>query len=207
MLKLLIATTNAGKVREFESLFQGLPIELVSLKSIDNLKEVPETGETFAENALVKALGYAAQSKLMTLAEDSGLCCDALDGDPGVYSARFAGEQKSDADNNRKLLTLFEKIPVNCRGAQYESHIAIVKANGEMVGTCKGLVRGVIHHEEVGTEGFGYDPLFFYPPFQKTFGEVPLAEKNKVSHRAKSMQKALVILQDFIAQEALRQKA
>ena len=202
MQKLLIATTNARKVREFESLFQGLPIELVSLKSIPNLKEVPETGDTFSENALLKARGYAAQSGMMTLAEDSGLCCDALEGAPGVFSARFSGENKSDADNNRKLLALFEKIPVNCRGAQYESHIAIVRADGQVIGTCSGLVRGVIHHSEVGSQGFGYDPLFFYPPFQKTFGEVPLDEKNRVSHRAKAMQKALVILQEFIARAA-----
>ncbi len=206
MQKLLIATTNAGKVREFESLFQGLPIELVSLKTIPHLKEVPETSDTFAGNALLKARGYAAQAGLMTLAEDSGLCCDALEGAPGVFSARFAGEGKNDADNNRKLLELFEKIPVNCRGAQYESHIAIVRADGQVVGTSFGFVRGVIHHSEVGSQGFGYDPLFFYPPFQKTFGEVPLEEKNRVSHRAKAMQKALVILQDFIAR-ATAQKA
>jgi len=202
MQKLLIATTNAGKVREFESLFKGLPVELVSLKSIPNLKEVPETGDTFSENALLKARGYAAQTGMMTLAEDSGLCCDALEGAPGVFSARFSGEGKNDADNNRKLLALFEKIPVNCRGAQYESHIAIVRADGELVGSCSGLVRGVIHHSKVGSQGFGYDPLFFYPPFQKTFGEVPLEEKNRVSHRAKAMEKAGKILSEYFQKQA-----
>lgn len=198
MQKLLIATTNAGKVREFESLFYGLAVELISLKSISSLKEVPETGDTFSENALLKARGYAAQAGMMTLAEDSGLCCDALEGAPGVFSARFAGDCKSDAENNRKLLSLFEKIPVNCRGAQYESHIAIVRTDGQVIGTCSGLVRGVIHHSEVGSQGFGYDPLFFYPPFQKTFGEVPLEEKNRVSHRAKAMQKAQKILDEHL---------
>lgn len=198
MLKLLIATTNPGKVREFGSLFSGLPIELVSLKSITNLVEVPETGTTFSENALIKARGYAKQSGLMTLAEDSGLCCEALEGAPGVYSARFAGEAKGDEANNRKLLSLLEKLPVNCRGAQYESHIAIVSAQGDLIGACSGLVRGVIYSEPVGDQGFGYDPLFFYPPFQKTFAEIPLEEKNKVSHRFHAMQKAKQILSNYL---------
>lgn len=170
MQKLLIATTNAGKVREFETLFRGMPVELVSLKSIAGFKEVPETGTTFSENALLKAKGYAAQSGLMTLAEDSGLCCDALEGAPGVYSARFAGEAKGDEANNQKLLGLLENLPVNCRGAHYESHIAIVSEKGDLIGACVGRVFGVIHPQPIGTEGFGYDPIFFHPPFQKTYG-------------------------------------
>lgn len=198
MQKLLIATTNAGKMREFENLFQGLPLELVSLKSKAGWTEVPETGSTFAENAMLKARGYAAQFGMMTLAEDSGLACDALEGAPGVFSARFAGEGKSDAENNAKLLNLFEKIPVNCRGAQYESHIAIVDSKGQQIGVCSGLVRGVIHSGLVGDEGFGYDPLFFYPPFQKTFGQVTIDEKNKVSHRGKAMKRALPILTEHL---------
>ncbi len=194
MQKLLIATTNAGKIKEFESLFQGLRVELVSLKSIPDVKEVPETGDTFAANALLKAQGYAAQSKLMTLAEDSGLCCDALEGAPGVYSARFAGEGKGDTANNLKLLELLENLPVNCRGAHYESHIAIVSPEGELIGACSGRVGGVIATKPAGDQGFGYDPLFFYPTFQKTFAEVPLSEKNKVSHRYHAMQKAKQVL-------------
>jgi XTP/dITP diphosphohydrolase len=198
MQKLLIATTNAGKVREFESLFRNLPIELVSLKSLGKWTEVAETGTTFAQNALLKAQGYAAQFRLMTLAEDSGLCCDALDGAPGVYSARFAGEGKGDDDNNAKLLGIFENIPVNCRGAQYESHIAIVSPLGQLIGACSGFVRGVIHSALIGDQGFGYDPLFFYPPFQKTFGQISLEEKNKVSHRSRAMEKAVKILKDYL---------
>jgi len=198
MPKLLIATTNAGKVREFESLFRGLGIELVSLKNIAGYKEVPETGATFAENAWLKAKGYAAQSGMMTLAEDSGLCCDALEGAPGVYSARFAGEIKGDAANNSKLLSLLENLPVNCRGAHYESHIAIATEKGELIGACSGRVCGVIHPEPIGSGGFGYDPLFFYPPFQKTFAEVTLEEKNRVSHRFHAMQKAKVILVTYL---------
>lgn len=198
MPKLLIATTNAGKIKEFEVLFQGLDIEFVGLKSISNLQVVPETGQTFAENALLKARGYAAQSNLMTLAEDSGLCCDALEGAPGVYSARFAGADYSDEDNNVKLLKLLESLPVNCRGAHYESHIAIVSASGDLIGACSGRVGGVIHAAPIGDKGFGYDPLFFYPPFQKTFAQVELSEKNKVSHRFHAMQKAKKILAGYL---------
>jgi XTP/dITP diphosphohydrolase len=198
MPKLLIATTNAGKIKEFEVLFQGLDIELVGLKSVLDLQVVPETGQTFSENALIKARGYAAQSNLMTLAEDSGLCCDALEGAPGVYSARFAGADCSDEDNNAKLLKLLESLPVNCRGAHYESHIAIVSASGDLIGACSGRVVGVIHAAPIGDKGFGYDPLFFYPPFQKTFAQVELSEKNKVSHRFHAMQKAKKILAGYL---------
>ena len=198
MQKLLIATTNAGKIKEFEILFQGLNIELISLKSISNVQIVPETGTTFSENALLKARGYAAQANLMTLAEDSGLCCDALEGAPGVYSARFAGEAGSDQENNLKLLKLLENLPVNCRGAHYESHIAIVSASGDLIGACSGRVGGVISKELIGDKGFGYDPLFFHPPFQKTFAQVELSEKNKVSHRFHAMQKAQKILSHYL---------
>ncbi len=194
MQKLLIATTNPGKIREFENLFQGLPIGMVALKSLTQWTEVPETGKTFSENALLKARGYALQCNLMTLAEDSGLCCDALEGAPGVYSARFAGELRVDTENNLKLLKLLKDLPVNCRGAYYESHVAIVSGDGDLIGQCSGRVHGVIHPELRGNQGFGYDALFFYPPMQKTFGEITLEEKNKISHRFHAMQKAREIL-------------
>ena len=177
-------------------------MELISLKTIAGYKEVPETGATFSENALLKAKGYAAQSGILTLAEDSGLCCDALEGAPGVYSARFAGEAKGDEANNHKLLALLENLPVNCRGAHYESHIAITTEKGELVGACSGRVYGVIHTEPIGSGGFGYDPIFFYPPFQRTFGEVPLEEKNRVSHRFHAMQKAKIILSDYLLEDS-----
>ncbi len=180
---LLIATTNKKKLKEFVELFSGAPLKIISLSEFPKIREVEETGKTFEENAELKALGYAKQTGFLTLAEDSGLCCTALEGAPGVYSARFAGVGKSDDENNQKLLRLLEKVPVNCRGAYYKSVIAVAEP-GKLIGVVRGEVHGVIHSKLAGSEGFGYDPLFFYPPYQKTFGEVSPEMKHRVSHRA-----------------------
>ncbi len=196
MKKILIASTNKKKLTELQDLLSGLGLDLISLSEF-KFEEVAETGKTFEENASLKALGYAAQSGLLTLAEDSGLCCDALEGAPGVYSARFAGLSKADAENNQKILKLLEKVPDNCRGAHYRSVTAIAEP-GRMIGLADGEVHGVIAHDLKGTNGFGYDPLFFYPPFGKTFGEVPAAMKHGVSHRAKALQKAKSILEAYL---------
>lgn len=195
MRKLLVATTNAKKLEEFQTLFKDFPLEIVSLKLFPSIQEVEETGKTFEENAALKALGYAKQTGLLTLGEDSGLCVDALEGAPGVYSARFAGEGRSDAENNAKLLRLLENIPVNCRGAHYKSVIALAEP-GKLIGTVDGEVHGVIHHSLAGAGGFGYDPLFFYHPYQKTFGEVPPEMKHQVSHRAHAFRKIREILKN-----------
>lgn len=195
---LLIATTNQKKLGEFEALFKGFSLEFRSLKDFPQIKEVDETGKTFGENAALKALGYAKQTGLLTLGEDSGLCCDALEGAPGVYSARFAGEGRSDAENNQKLLRLLEKVPTNCRGAHYKSVIAIAEPE-KLIGTAEGEVHGVIHPHLEGSGGFGYDPLFFYTPYGKTFGQVAPEMKHQVSHRAKAFEKAKVLLRDYLA--------
>lgn len=194
---LVIATTNAKKIEEFRHLFAGLPIEIVDLKTFPNINEVDETGTTFEENAALKALGYAAQTGKLTLAEDSGLCCDALEGAPGVFSARFSGAHGSDDANNEKILRLFEKIPDNCRGAHYKSVIALAEP-GKLIGSVAGEVHGVIAKKLSGNQGFGYDPLFFYLPFQKTFGEVPPEMKHKVSHRAKAFEKIKEVLKAYL---------
>jgi XTP/dITP diphosphohydrolase len=199
---LLIATTNSKKLGEFQTLFRDFPLKLVGLKDFPKIREVDETGKTFEENAVLKAQGYAKQSGLLTLAEDSGLCCDALEGAPGVYSARFAGEGKSDEENNAKLLRLLEKVPVNCRGAHYKSVIALAEPDGRVVGAAAGEVHGVIHHELAGSGGFGYDPLFFYTPYGKTFGEVSAEMKHKVSHRFQALEKAKILLKNYLQQTA-----
>ena len=196
-VSLVIATTNAKKIEEFRHLFAGLPVELVDLKTFPNIKEVDETGTTFEENAALKALGYAAQTGKLTLAEDSGLCCDALEGAPGVYSARFSGTHGSDDANNEKVLRLFEKIPDNCRGAHYKSVIALAEP-AKLIGSVSGEVHGVIAKKLSGNQGFGYDPLFFYLPFQKTFGEVSPEMKHKVSHRAKAFEKIKEVLKTYL---------
>ncbi len=197
-MKLLIATTHPKKLKEFQELFQEFPVELLNLKDISGIREVEETGKTFEENARLKALGYAGQTGFLTLAEDSGLCCEALEGAPGVYSARFAGADKSDDENNRKLLRLLESVPVNRRGAYYKSVIALAEPH-RMIGIAEGEVRGVIHHSLAGSGGFGYDPLFFYPPFQKTFGQVSQEMKHQVSHRGKAFEKIKKLLKDYLS--------
>ncbi|MBI3306916.1 MAG: RdgB/HAM1 family non-canonical purine NTP pyrophosphatase [Candidatus Omnitrophica bacterium] len=181
--RLLLATTNRKKLIELRELLQDLDIEVVCLADLPEYQEISETGKTFRENASLKALGYARQSGFLTLAEDSGLCCDALEGAPGVYSARFAGPGKSDAENNEKLLKLLAKVPDNCRGAHFKSAVALAEPEF-LLTVVEGEVHGVISHEARGENGFGYDPLFFYPAFGKTFGEVPGDMKHQISHRA-----------------------
>ena len=168
---LLVATTNAKKLKELQSLLQEFDLELRDLKSLKTFEEVEENGKTFAENASKKALGYAAQSSFLTLAEDSGLCCDALEGAPGIYSARFSGPEATDEKNNEKLLKFFEKIPDNCRGAKFVSAVALAEP-GNLIGVVEDEVKGFIHREYVGKNGFGYDSLLYYPPFKTTFGNI-----------------------------------
>ncbi len=192
--KLLVATTNKKKLQEFRELFAPLKIEIVDLSAFPAIKEVEETGKTFEENAVLKAQSYAKQTGLLTLGEDSGLCCDALEGAPGVYSARFAGEGKSDDANNQKLLRLMENIPDNCRGAHYTSAIAVASPD-KLVGVVTGEVHGILLKEMKGTGGFGYDPMFYYPPYKMTFGEASAEMKHKVSHRFKALEKTKAILE------------
>jgi len=200
-MKLLIATTNRHKLKEFRALFKRLPkLKLVSLNDLpsEKIREVKEDGKTFEENAVKKALGYASQSGLLTLAEDSGICVDALRGKPGVYSARFAGPGKSDLANCKKLLRALKKTPLKNRKAHYESVIAIASPE-KLIGVVNGKVAGFIDSEMKGKRGFGYDPLFHYPPFHKTFGQVSEARKNKVSHRSKSAKKSTWIISTYLS--------
>lgn len=201
--KILIATTNKHKIEEFQKLFaeSSLDVEVFQLKDFSNIKTVEETGQTFEDNAKLKALGYAQQTGLLTLAEDSGLSCDVLEGAPGVYSARFSGEKATDESNNQKLLKIFKPIPDNCRAAHYTAVIAIAKP-GKVIGMAQGEVHGYIAKEPKGNNGFGYDPLFFYPPFDRTFGEVLPEMKNKVSHRSKAAAKAIEILKIWAVQDS-----
>jgi len=194
--RLLVASTNAKKLKELRDLLKGLPFEVVGLGDFSNIQEVPEDGNTFEENAIAKASGYARQTGLLTLAEDSGLCCDALDGAPGIYSARFSGLDKDDHANNLKVLRLLEKMPDNCRGAYFKSAVAIASPE-KVFGIMSGEVHGFIHKQLSGVHGFGYDTLFYYPPFGKTFGEVPAEMKYQVSHRFKALQKARTILESL----------
>ncbi len=194
---LLVATTNLKKLKELQDLLADLPYRCVSLKDFPKVTIVEEKGKTFQENAELKARGYAGQTGMLALGEDSGLCCDALQGAPGVLSARFSGEEKSDDANNRKLLQRMEAVPDAERGAHYESAVAIAEP-GKLIGRVSGQVHGIITRELCGNGGFGYDPLFFYPPFGKTFGQVPIELKHRVSHRSQALAKVRGLLTRYL---------
>jgi len=182
---LLLASQNVGKLGEMRLLVEGLPYRVVGPREIGILDSPEETGTSFLENATLKALHYARRSGLLTVADDSGLSVEALEGGPGLFSSRFGGEQASDLERNFLLLEKLKGVPRERRGARFTSAVAV--AMGErLLFQAQESVEGLIAEEMRGTNGFGYDPLFFYPPFGRTFGEVPRAEKDHVSHRGKS---------------------
>ncbi len=185
MADLLLASQNPGKLAEMRKLVEGLPFQVVGPRDI-GIRDAPEeTGRTFLENAVLKARHYGERSGRLTVADDSGLSVDALDGGPGLYSSRFGGEGATDADRNRLLLAKLQGVPWEKRGARFTSAVAVVRG-GEVLFQAQETVEGVIAHETKGPNGFGYDPLFFYPPFGRTFGETPPADKDRVSHRGKA---------------------
>lgn len=198
-MRLLIATHNRGKLIEYQGLLAGLPLELVTLDSVGLRDDVEEHGATFAENARLKAVTYARKSNLLTLADDSGLEVDALGGEPGVRSKRYAGENKSDAERIAFLLSKLRAVPREKRSARFRCAIAIASPEGrvwESQGTCE----GEILFAPRGTHGFGYDPVFYFPDLGVTMAELSTAEKNKISHRARAAQGAREILSRWIAE-------
>lgn len=197
--KLLLATANVKKLKELQELLSDLPVQCLSFCDFPEVKDVGETGRTFEENAKIKALGYAEQAGVLTLGEDSGICCDALKGEPGVFSARFCGESKNDTANNKKLLELMRNVPEEKRTAHYESAIALAEPE-KLIGVVKGQVHGLITREPHGVGGFGYDPLFFYPPYRKTFGEISSVRKHRVSHRGQALGKFRELFQNYLKQ-------
>jgi XTP/dITP diphosphohydrolase len=198
MIRLLVATNNPGKVREYEALLEELPLTLTypTQEGID--VEVKETGSTFAENARLKAAAYAGASGLLTLADDSGLEVDALGGEPGTRSARYAGQGASDEDRYRLLLSKLEGVPWERRTARFRCVIAVVGLQGE-VRTAEGTCEGVIAFEPKGGHGFGYDPVFYMPEHGRTMAELEPEVKNRISHRARAAEGARRILQKLLA--------
>jgi XTP/dITP diphosphohydrolase len=189
MRKLLLATTNKGKAREYQALFKGIPFEIVTLSDAGIITEVDETGNSFEENAALKATTLAKESGLLTLADDSGLEVDALGGEPGSLSHRYAGEGASDAERISYLLSKLKDVPEKERTAQFRCVIAIATPQGKVT-LCSGICRGVITTALKGNQGFGYDPVFYLPELGKTMAELTLEEKNRVSHRARAAEKA-----------------
>ena len=185
MAKLIFASKNEGKVREFREFLTPLGIEVVSLNDLDNVPAIIEDGTTFQENATIKAETIAHAFGVPVVAEDAGLMVDALNGAPGVHSARYAGDH-DDAANNAKLLHELESTPDIDRTASFHAVIVAIKPDGKRL-VAAGKVDGRILREPRGEGGFGYDPLFYYEPFDKTLAELTPAEKNEISHRGAAL--------------------
>ena len=200
-MQILVATTNPGKLKEISEMLD-FTVDWKSLADFPDIQEVQEDGKTFAENARKKALGYAKQTGLWTLADDSGLVVDALDGAPGVTSARFSGEKEKnrtllDHKNMAKLLTLLENIPDKKRTARFVCSLCLASPQNVLIETA-GTLEGIIITEEMGTNGFGYDPVFFVPHLNKTVAQLQSAEKNKISHRGRAIKKLEPLLEKLL---------
>ena len=197
-MRLLVATRNAGKLREYSSIYADLHLTSLTDEMIETTVE--ETGSDFQANAILKACTYVKESGILTLADDSGLKVDALGGAPGVHTARYAGEDASDEDRYRLLLHNLAGIPKEKRTARFRCVIAIVTPEGELFcteGTCEGLIA----EEPAGTEGFGYDPIFYLPEYDCTMAQLPLGVKNQISHRAKAALAAIPTLARLVSQK------
>lgn len=197
MNSIVLATRNLHKIEEIEDIFKDFPIQFLSLSDFQNVPKVIEDGKSFEENAIKKAVQIARWTKKVSLADDSGIEVDFLKGAPGIYSARFAGESATDDQNNQKILEFLTRVPHEKRTARYRCVIAIANAEGKVQMT-EGICEGFITTKLQGKKGFGYDPLFFYPPFRKTFGETSPEEKNKVSHRCKALESIKPILLEML---------
>lgn len=200
MQQIILATTNPGKATEFAALLQGLPVEVQTLRDYPQIGDIVEDGQTFAENAQIKASTVARLCGKIAIADDSGLMVDALGGAPGIYSARFAGEAKDDEANIAKLLKLLEGVPPEERGAQFCCAIAIVLPDGEQY-AAEGICRGEIALAKAGDGGFGYDPIFYLPELGKTFAQLTMREKNAISHRGRANEQAVKILHSILEGE------
>jgi len=184
-MKLLIATHNAGKKREYARLLSGLGIELVTLDDLGIAEAIEEDGASYAENALLKARGYCAAQGLLTLADDSGLEVDALDGAPGLLTARYAGEDATDKERYQLLLEQLRGVPDARRAARFRCVIALAWPDGRTQ-IAEGTCEGHITHEPRGAHGFGYDPVFYLPEYGCTMAELAPEVKNRISHRARA---------------------
>ncbi len=202
MPTLLIATTNQNKLREYDAIFAGLPLELRTLRDLGITDDVEETGATFAENARLKAEYYAQRSGLPALADDSGLEVHALGGEPGIYSARYAGPGASDADRIALVLKKLDGVPFHARLARFVCSIAIAAPGGPTEDVL-GTLPGVIETAPRGEFGFGYDPIFYMLDENATLAELPPERKNQISHRANAARAAREVLERWVAEGIL----
>ena len=202
MNRLLIASNNAHKLTELKEIFEGLPFEITSPAEEGIVLDPAETGLTFEENAVIKAVAFARVSQLPVLADDSGLEVDALGGEPGVYSARYGGMAKNDhAGRNRLVLEKLaaSDIPWPARTARFKCVMALATANRGLVGTREGTVEGYIAYEPAGQNGFGYDPIFFVPQYNQTLAQLSAAQKHTISHRGRAARAAIPLIQQLLS--------
>jgi XTP/dITP diphosphohydrolase len=196
MRSLLLATSNLHKLEEFRAIFFDIPLRLLSLSDLQLAIDVEETGTTFAENAEMKARTYAQMSNTFTLADDSGLEIDALGGAPGVRSARYLGSETSYEERFSVILEQLKGFPVDQRTARFRCVIALAEPSAT-IQMVEGVVEGVIADRPRGTNGFGYDPIFYIPELGKTFAELAPEHKNRISHRARAAHSARKLLEDW----------
>lgn len=196
MKEILIATTNKGKVADFKTLLTPFGINVKSLLDYEEIIDVEETGTTFKENAILKAEAISIQFKTNVIADDSGLSIDALEGKPGVYSARYAGVEKNDQANMARVLEELENVPNEKRTARFHCVLALAVVNNE-TRTVEGTCEGVISTSPIGEHGFGYDPIFYLPDLRKTMAQLSKEEKNQISHRANAFSKLVGLLESI----------
>lgn len=202
MFKLIIASHNVGKVNEIKYLLADLPIKILSSLDGFTIPTATEDGATFEENALNKARGGAKATGLCTLADDSGLLIDALDGAPGLHSSRYFGPGLTDSDKLHKLLHLLERVPDQARSARFYCAAALV-VPGYRFWLTNGTCEGRIIKKPLGLDGFGYDPIFLIPHLEKTFAQLTIGEKSRLSHRAKAVEKMKDIIQALALKQSL----
>ena len=191
-MKLVLATHNDGKILEMQYALKNISVDVITLKDFPYIDEIPETGQTLLENAFIKAETVFNETGLPSLADDTGLEIDALSGEPGVYSARYAGENASYLDNCAKVLSKLDGVRPENRTARFRTIMAFVGKDKKF--HCEGNVNGLIIDEMIGYNGFGYDPIFYYPKLEKTFAELKKDEKNSISHRGKALRNFCEIL-------------
>ena len=201
-MKILVATTNPGKVAELRAMLD-IDVEMVGLSDFECIGEVEEDGETFAENARKKATGYAKVTGLWTIADDSGLVIDALDGAPGVRSARFCGEKGNDRTlldhkNMARVLELLDGVPTEKRTCRFVCCLCLTSPEKVLIET-EGKLEGVITENQIGTNGFGYDPIFFVPDLNKTVAQLTPEQKNAISHRGNAIRKLIPLLGELFS--------
>jgi len=202
MKQLVVATRNRKKLSEIKDILKGVNLKLLSLDKYKDLPLVLENGKTFQENAIKKAVKLARFTGEFCLGEDSGLSVDALNGAPGIYSARFSGRDKSDIKNNLKLLRLLKDLPAAERKAHYVCAVALADKRG-LIGVVEGKCSGLIAFVPQGSAGFGYDPLFYIPKYKKTFAQLGEKIKHKMSHRYYALKKAKRVIQKYIVKQTV----